>query len=150
MTKLVIELTNSSDVCIVDEADAELVAGYRWRLMNTGYVSTGYMKNGYDTFMLLHRHLLGLGKGRVPEVDHIDRDKLNNRRNNLRIASRAENIQNTGNYARLHKLPKGVYVSGAKYRAMVRHEGVLQSLGSFDTIEAAKAVRDAWCAQHWD
>jgi hypothetical protein len=72
---------------LVDDADFEMVSNWRWSLNSRGYAmgSPG----------LLHRVLLGLTKGDKREVDHWDRDKMNNRRSNLRIATRLENVQNT-------------------------------------------------------
>ena len=116
-----IELSNTDEyVATIDEADYDLVSPFRWRLHSGGYVSTGYIKGDHDNFKLLHRHLLGLGKGRVPEVDHVDRNPLNNCRSNLRLVTRSQNILNTGEYNRIHQLPKGVYLMPAgNYQCMI-------------------------------
>ena len=141
-----IELSNTDEyVATIDEADYDLVSPFRWRLHSGGYVSTGYIKGDHDNFKLLHRHLLGLGKGRVPEVDHVDRNPLNNCRSNLRLVTRSQNILNTGEYNRIHQLPKGVYLMPVgNYRAMGKYKGKLSHLGLFDTIEKAANARQNW------
>ena len=65
------------------------------------------------------------------QIDHIDRNGLNDRLENLRLASASDNSTNRG-YDR--KLPTGVYVSGAKFRACYSRK----YLGLFDTVEEAR------------
>ena len=144
MDKMEVPLTNSTDVFIIDSSDYDKIKHRKWRKMNNGYVASGYMKNGIDTFVLLHRFILDLGKGRKPEVDHIDRDKLNNTRNNLRITDRSTNVLNCGEYGN-RDLPKGVYqISSGRYRAMGRLHGKLECLGVYDTVEEAVKARQEW------
>lgn len=45
---------------------------------------------------LLHRHIMGLLSGDARIVDHINRNPLDNRRENLRVCSHAENLRNRG------------------------------------------------------
>src|SRR4051794_15318456 len=73
---------------LVDLADEPLMRGRRWHLMNTGYARANRSGGGMD---YLHRLLFGLADGDEREVDHINLDKLDNRRGNLRLATRAEN-----------------------------------------------------------
>jgi hypothetical protein len=80
---------------IVDEEDYEAVQPHRWHLTDTGYAArwTGGRKARYRIRM--HRQILGLERGDRRQADHINRDKLDNRRHNLRIvAGDAENRQN--------------------------------------------------------
>ena len=65
-------------------------------------------------------------------VDHIDGDRLNNRLNNLRLATTLNNLSN--------RVAKGFYPSGKKYRAVITHNGVYQNLGTFETPEEASAA----------
>jgi hypothetical protein len=73
---------------IIDVEDVELVKMYKWRLDGKGYVST--VKN--KKYQSLHRLILNPPKNKV--VDHINRNVLDNRRENLRICSQSENIRN--------------------------------------------------------
>lgn len=68
------------------------------------------------------------------QVDHRDQDKLNNRINNLREATNAENSRN-----RRHKRGgfKGVSFHKGRYIARIMKDGECINLGSFDTPEPA-------------
>ena len=65
------------------------------------------------------------------QIDHIDRDGLNDKIENLRLASASDNSTNRG-YDR--KLPTGVYACGTKFRACYSRK----YLGLFDTVEEAR------------
>lgn len=117
-------------VTLVDNEDYEFLSKYNWHLSLDGYACNRVLGR-------MHRYILQAPKGVL--VDHIDRDKLNNRRFNLRIATVSENSQNSG--------PR----NGSKYKGVSKKSGVKPwrariycgrevNLGSFETeIEAAKA-----------
>lgn len=75
---------------IIDDQDAKLVLPYRWSDNGGGYLQSWI--NGRR--VLLHRFILSAVKGQ--EVDHINRVKTDNRRENLRFVTRSENMLNTG------------------------------------------------------
>ena len=85
----------------VDEADAEAVAAHRWRAYPhhiSGHVyarTTVRNCRGRQTTIALHRFILGLDNGDPRQVDHINRNTLDNRKQNLRIASASTNQANT-------------------------------------------------------
>jgi len=83
-------------LCIVSPEDVEQVGKHRWRLSPSGYAVTKIARKT----TLLHRLILGLEavpwEGEGDEGDHINGLRLDNRRGNLRIVSRAENTQNRG------------------------------------------------------
>lgn len=77
-------------VAIVDDADFEELSKYKWqahRTRNRWYATRTFGKR----FVKMHRFLLSAAKG--IKVDHIDGDGLNNRRDNLRECSNAENCR---------------------------------------------------------
>lgn len=76
---------------LVDDADVALVSAYRWHL-DKGYARSW---NGGNE-IAMHRLILGLTKGDRREGDHISRNRRDNRRANLRVATRAQNRQNLG------------------------------------------------------
>ncbi|WP_250439866.1 HNH endonuclease [Caballeronia sp. AZ1_KS37] len=79
--------------CFIDTADFERVSKHVWTVSSTGYATRGFRENGKFGRINMHRFLMtDVPDGRV--VDHIDTDRLNNRRSNLRIATLSENQHN--------------------------------------------------------
>jgi len=71
-------------------------------------------------------------------VDHIDGDTLNNTLSNLRWVTAQENSFNTKCYSNNKLKVKGVQQRENKYRARIRHNGVLINIGTYNTLEEAK------------
>jgi hypothetical protein len=127
----------------VDRPDLELVTPYRWHLDSKGYAR-------YDTgqeILRMHRLILGLAQDDPRKADHRNRDKLDNRRDNLRIATPAQNGANRGKFnGRFSSLYKGVtFISrDQRWRASIRIDGKLYRLGDFkDEVLAARAYDQA-------
>jgi hypothetical protein len=139
-----IPLSNGG-VTRIDEADVPLLAGYLgFRKTSHGYVS---MHKSNDELVYLHRHIMGATKGRT--VDHINRDKLDNRRINLRFVSLAENVWNAASRRDNTSGARGVWRARNKWHARINIRGTQILLGNFDTVgeasiayEAALKVRD--------
>lgn len=91
-----------------------------------------------------HRAKFALAHGWMPgEVDHKDGNRQNNLLTNLRPANRQQQSQNRGPIKRKHALPRGVYPSGRRFRAMVQVDGKLRSIGSYgDPQEASTRVEE--------
>jgi len=83
----------------IDQADFGLVSSYSWHWrpsvtsVGRGYAVSSRRHNGRDQTIFLHRLLLNVEKGL--DVDHINRNSLDNRRCNLRIATRSQNLANS-------------------------------------------------------
>ncbi len=88
--------------CTVDLSDKHLVEDFNWCFNSNGYAWR--FKEGKHVY--LHRELMGEIPGLV--VDHIDRNKLNNRRSNLRHVTQNVNLRNTERCQRLGN-PKSKY-----------------------------------------
>lgn len=117
-----------------------------WKESRTGYVQRGFWLagQGKGTTLMIHRLIMDAPAGM--EVDHIDGDKLNNQRCNLRICTHHENQRNR---TKLNKNSqsgaKGVYLDRrtGKYYAQVSINSKAYNVGrGFDTIEAAAICRD--------
>ena len=96
--------------------------------------------------ILLHRQILSALPGTV--VDHINHDKLDNRKVNIRLCSQAENAHNTKGHKDSLSQEKGVcYQKGQvnkKWRATIFFKGKKYELGLFHKKEeAAVAYKEA-------
>lgn len=77
---------------IVDDSDFAELSKFKWYFRN-GYAVRTMQKGGKKKTVRMHRIIVKTPIGM--DTDHINRDKLDNRRNNLRICSRAENVANS-------------------------------------------------------
>lgn len=97
----------------------------------------------------LHREVLGVTDPTV-EVDHINRDRLDNRRCNLRAATRQQNAENMVSHRDARSKYRGVdfHKQTGKWRARacINYETV--NLGLFETEEAAADAARAFRAEH--
>lgn len=76
----------------VDDDDFQRASSVRWALFIPNGSKTMYARCGINgATVYLHRFILGAEKGQ--EIDHIDGDGLNNRRENLRFVTHKENIR---------------------------------------------------------
>lgn len=89
---------SGGETAVVDAEDAEWLSGHRWYLSNTGYAVRDEHKNGAKRSVLMHRVVLGLERGGV--ADHINRNKLDNRKANLRLA---DHSRNGANRSKVHR-----------------------------------------------
>lgn len=86
-----IELTRGK-IAIVDLADYELVSGHRWYANEKGYAVTTIKRVN----VRMHRLIMGLIRNDGILIDHINGDRTDNRRSNLRICDHRQNLCNRG------------------------------------------------------
>ena len=103
--------------------------------MHQGYPATtvGTGKKAYKLY--LHRFVMSAQAGTI--VDHKNGDHLDNRRTNLRLASKAQNAANTGKLSTNGSGFKGVVKHGKKYRAFAHKDGKTLYLGTFESPKEA-------------
>ncbi len=131
---------------LIDAADADLVSGFRFCLNPKGYVGTTPCGRG----RLLHRLILGSVRGQI--VDHINGDKLDNRRANLRHVSEQMNAINVHFlYATNKSGYRGVawVERDAGWRASIGIRGRFFCIGFYSTIEYAICARAAAEIRLW-
>lgn len=128
-------------VTILDDEDfdyfTEKYCAAKW---GSGYCAVRGVRSGSITrLVLLHREILErkLGRKLKPgeEVDHINHNTLDNRRCNLRLASRRENARNRGAQKNNKLGVKGISQrKDGMYRARIKVNGISIELGTFDYI----------------
>ena len=116
-----------------------------------GYVSIKIDGRRYFAHRLAFLYILG----RFPEeqVDHINRDRSDNRWKNLREATASENQRNVSSWSTNTSGYKGVTFIArlSKYQAQIRHNSKYIYLGIFDCPqEAASAYNAAARELHGD
>lgn len=123
---------------IFDTEDIPFVQGKRWHMNGNGYAITS---ENYGS-EVLSRLLLQSGKDVF--VDHINGNRADNRRQNLRIASISENNHNMILPSHNTSGFKGVsyYAPRGKYRAYIKISGKRKHLGYFDNKEDAARAYD--------
>lgn len=126
-------------VALVDEEIPETISGRVW-YYNAGNGYAFSITSGKTTY--LHRLIMGAGIGQ--QVDHINGDKLDNRRANLRLCTHAENQHNRKKNSGTSSRFKGVYWHNVtqKWQAYIRIDGDLRYLGLFEQEEAAAKEYD--------
>lgn len=125
---------------VVDQTDAERVeARGRWHRLKNGYAARTERADGRKRMLYLHRFLLGLDFGDPRQGDHENRNRLDNRRSNLRIVTPLLNGQNVPAQSGTSRHRGVSWHRGArKWMAKVDIEGRQHYLGLFrDEAEAA-------------
>lgn len=131
-----------------DDADAELLSGWRWHIHRAG--TNSYVrgsKAGHKGQVYMHRLLTSAPK--QFDVDHINGDGLDNRRENLRLCTRSENNANRHRIQSKTSPVKGVHFETCtgRWRAEVHWQGKRHTLGRFDHLEDAAEAYAAKAAE---
>lgn len=120
-------------------ASAGAEAGY---ITGNGYMRVQIARKSYA----LHRLVFLYTYGAMPsdEVDHINRNRQDNRLVNLRLVTKRQNLRNKSAYRNSALGLVGVCQRGSRFRAYINREGKRVNLGTFDTSEqASQAYFDA-------
>jgi hypothetical protein len=128
----------------IDDEDFEWLSRFKWSAsfgQTSGpYAVRGVRISGKSQLIMMHREILAPSSGM--QVDHINRDPLDNRRVNLRLATAGQNYAN-GSRALPRSGFRGVeYQPHGKNKFTVRTfiDGKRVYLGSFATLEEAAQV----------
>jgi hypothetical protein len=123
---------------LLDTEDIQALGRRKLSIGSHGYAQMWEQK----TVIVVHRWVLGLCKGDRRIGDHINGNRLDNRRSNLRIVDASGSSQNVSGRGRSRF--RGVYPTRqGRWQAKVKFKGKYYCLGSFDTEEEAAAVADA-------
>jgi len=126
-------------VAIVDIEDMPRVAGYKWSALRTKNGRWYAKARDGSRWIYLHRVIMGAPD--ELDVDHKDHDGLNNRRDNLRLATRTQNLGNQRRRRSKNKF-KGytAHPTPGRWIAQIRFKGKHVYIGAFSSErEAAEA-----------
>jgi hypothetical protein len=144
--------------CLIDVNDIASLSPYTWGIgsarggRNTRYAYHQTNRDGVRTITSMQRFLLGLERGNESQVDHLNRNGLDNRRANLRIVSGSLNAYN-------RVVPSKLGVRGVSfyrrtpgdrkpYHAHVGHLGRKITIGYYRTAEEAYAASTEYRLKH--
>lgn len=139
-----IQLTQGK-VALVDDDVYEWAVKLKWQAHYEGNVwyATRSVKLPRPALLRMHRMILSAPDG-VP-VDHINRNGLDNRRENLRLCTQSENMANRGPEKDNALGLKGVSWDkvNKKWRAQIRWHGKSKAIGRYNSPEEAARAYDA-------
>lgn len=117
-----------------DDRFAEEVLQHTWHIDRGGYVK----RNCAAGPAYMHGLVWELaGRESIPIIDHINRDKTDNRLCNLRQATALLNAKNSRQPPAPSGLPAGVRRRGSGFWSEISHRRHQKRIGNFDTIEEA-------------
>lgn len=138
----------------LDAGDVATFGAWTWRLSAKGRAVRSERRAGKLVTVYLAREVLGLrpesdARGGI-HADHINGDKLDNRRENLRPASHAQNQQNRSSRPGSSSSFRGVNWNKdtQSWKAEARLNGRSHHIGLFDDEREAAAAASVWRAQH--
>jgi len=138
---------------LFDYEDGNLIWKINKGRAKVGDIAGSNDNRGYKQLKLnqvcyrLHRLIwLWHGKELLGEIDHIDRNKFNNKIENLRIVSKSENQWNT---SKSENGGVGFHKASNKWRARITINNKSIYLGVFETRSEAQKVRDEAARRRW-
>ena len=99
---------------LVDDEDFEYLNQFHWSVDGSGYPQRAIKINGKHRPIRMHRDILKLNAGE--HADHINHDKLDNKRTNLRKCTQQENNRNMPMLKTNTSGYRGVYEKKDKFR----------------------------------
>jgi hypothetical protein len=120
---------------LLDENDRVRLGHISWKIDKDGYAVHRSKKYGY---LVMHREIMMATKDQI--VDHINGNKTDNRRCNLRLANKSTNGMNRGPNRNNALGLKGVSKLGNGFRAAIVRDGKQYHLGVFNSENEAAAA----------
>lgn len=124
-------------VLILDDDDYENLKSYNITLHRGGYAIRHIQKENKSVVILIHREITNAPSGMV--VDHINGNKLDNRKENLRVCTQSQNSMNRRLFSKNSSGHKGVSwcKTKRKWQAQIMLNGKQKTIGRFHNIEDA-------------
>lgn len=140
-----IQLTQGK-VALVDDEDYDLLIQYKWYFSSHGYA----VYKTRSKFFYMHRKIMGASSSQL--VDHKNFNKLDNRKENLRLCNKAENQRHQRKRAnKTTSKYKGVYLNkrNKNWVAQIAINGKSVNLGAYVSEEAAALAYNEAAIMHY-
>lgn len=126
-------LLNNNNYAIVDDEDFEFLNKFNWHKSETGYA----VRCEKRKTIRMHRLIVNCPDDML--VDHINGNRLDNRKQNLRICTFNENIRNRKKHKNNSSGYKGVsYHKGKKkFQCRISYNGIRINLGNYECAKEA-------------
>ncbi|QGZ66307.1 HNH endonuclease [Paraburkholderia acidisoli] len=124
---------------IVDDEDFDTLRGFNWFVSSWGYA----VRNAGGKQIRMHRQIMGVENNRQILIDHINMDRLDNRRSNLRSCTQSQNLSNRPSPKNSTGF-KGVTKRNKKWTPRIFYKGRMRHLGCYTTPEEAHEVYCLW------
>lgn len=109
----------------------------------------GIDRKSYFRYNLTYFYETGAFPPKGFELDHIDGNSIDDRFDNLRLATRMQNCANMRRRRTTRlKLPRGVQKNGKGFQAVIKINGVNHFLGTYKTAEEAAMVRNRFATDN--
>lgn len=119
---------------IIDIEDVDRCSQLKWHIKTSRHTNYAIATIDEHTKVFLHRFVLNYDG--PDDIDHKDRDGLNNRKSNLEVCSHSKNLTNQGTHRKgIKRVPSG------RYQAHITHDYQDIYLGTFDTEDEAYEAR---------
>jgi len=145
-----IKVRNKNLEVLVDEEDYEYLNQFKWHLHSGGYVNRNqkYKVKPQKTYM--HREIMGLPEGK--SIDHINGNKLDNRKSNLRIVTKSQNMRNqkkSSNRTSIYKGVSQILNRSKKWQAKIKFGGKTYRIGEYFTEQEAALAYNQAAIKHF-
>ena len=127
---------------LVDPQDEWLLSELTWRGSTKGYVESTHYDGVWRKTVKLAHYIMGTPIWEWEFIDHINRNKLDNRRSNLRwvdLYTSSQNRDFVDDAANIRKTSRY-----DKYEVRIQRNGIRHDLGTFNTVQEATHARDKW------
>ena len=138
---------NNRKYAIVDDSDYGWLNQLNWTYLKHPEGNESAFRKEWPSNKTIYMHRLIMNAPEGLEVDHINRNRLDNRRCNLRLATRSQNAfnkglqsNNTSGYRGVYYFPYGMRTR--RWLAKIKVNGRYKNIGFYETpAEAAAAYK---------
>lgn len=135
---IIIQLTKGYST----KVDDDFILNHKWQASVNREGTVWAVRNEISKTILLHREIMGLKNGDKKRINHINKDTLDNRRENLRLSTLVESAGTIKKQKNKSSKYKGVSFCKKfqKWRAYIGGNKTRKYLGSFDNENDAHAA----------